>query len=100
MTNILDKAVIEARKLPESIQDDIGSVLLSFVHRASEGKETIGFPGNALAGNDGQEEAYDLEDVNVTIAKGILEARAHQRGEIELPNARETLESLLNGQAT
>nr|VFK45246.1 MAG: hypothetical protein BECKTC1821E_GA0114239_10453 [Candidatus Kentron sp. TC] len=42
-------------------------------------------------------EKYDLEDVNVEIARGIAEAMAHQRGEIELPDARDALETLMDG---
>nr|VFJ61151.1 MAG: hypothetical protein BECKFW1821A_GA0114235_111117 [Candidatus Kentron sp. FW]VFJ66158.1 MAG: hypothetical protein BECKFW1821B_GA0114236_111317 [Candidatus Kentron sp. FW] len=99
MINLLEKAIIEARKLPESAQDDISSILLSFVYRASENAGTTVLPEGFPPGNNGKEEAYDLEDVNVAIAKGIMEAKAHQRGEIELPNARETLEDLLNNQA-
>jgi len=39
MLNLLDKAVIEARKLPESVQNDIGSVLLSVVHQDDDEHE-------------------------------------------------------------
>jgi len=70
MTSLLDKAVTEARKLPESAQDDIGSILLSFVHRASESMGTTEFHGNFSAQEDGEEEEYNLEDVNIAIARG------------------------------
>nr|VFJ45882.1 MAG: hypothetical protein BECKDK2373C_GA0170839_10136 [Candidatus Kentron sp. DK]VFJ47609.1 MAG: hypothetical protein BECKDK2373B_GA0170837_101752 [Candidatus Kentron sp. DK] len=99
MANLLDKAVIEAKKLPESAQDDIGSILLSFVHKASEDMGATAFPVDFAFDNDGKEEEYGLEDVNIAIARGMVEAKAHQRGEVDLPNARETLEALLNSQA-
>nr|VFJ77561.1 MAG: hypothetical protein BECKFW1821C_GA0114237_11297 [Candidatus Kentron sp. FW] len=91
MTNLLDKAVMEAKKLPESSQDNIASILLSFVHRASANAGAVSFAPD----NDGKEEEYDMEDVNMAIARGIVEARAHQRGEIDLPNTRESLEALM-----
>nr|VFK10805.1 MAG: hypothetical protein BECKLPF1236B_GA0070989_101617 [Candidatus Kentron sp. LPFa] len=40
---------------------------------------------------------YDLDNVNVAIAEGIAEAMAHQRGEIELQDAREALQALMDG---
>nr|VFK32900.1 MAG: hypothetical protein BECKMB1821G_GA0114241_113010 [Candidatus Kentron sp. MB]VFK35676.1 MAG: hypothetical protein BECKMB1821I_GA0114274_113610 [Candidatus Kentron sp. MB]VFK77432.1 MAG: hypothetical protein BECKMB1821H_GA0114242_113710 [Candidatus Kentron sp. MB] len=99
MTSLLDKAIMEAKKLPESTQDNIGSILLSFVYRASASAGTTEFPVSFAPENDGKEKEYDLvEDINIVIARGIVEASAHQRGEIDLPNTRETLESFMTSE--
>nr|VFJ57930.1 MAG: hypothetical protein BECKDK2373B_GA0170837_10694 [Candidatus Kentron sp. DK] len=95
MANLLDRAVIEARKLPGPAQNEIGLALLSLVHSVSENAGAVGFPADFSPEKDDREEQYDLEDVNMAIARGIVEAKAHQRGEIGLPNARETLEALI-----
>nr|VFJ72779.1 MAG: hypothetical protein BECKFW1821C_GA0114237_103718 [Candidatus Kentron sp. FW] len=49
-----------------------------------------------LPHDDTEENSYDLEDINVSIARGMVEMMAYEKGEIELPDIDDVFKELRN----